>query len=147
MARGASKLGEVPVAALIIKNDQILASGINLRETGKNPTLHAEIVAINSASKRLNAWRLSGCTLYVTLEPCLMCAGAIYQSRLDRIIYAATDPKAGAYESLYSVGSDLRLNHRPIIQGGLMADQSSRILKDFFQARRRKNPNGPTSGL
>jgi tRNA(adenine34) deaminase len=139
MAKGASKLGEVPVAAVVIMNDQILASGINLREANRSPILHAEIVAINAASKRLNAWRLSGCTLYVTLEPCLMCAGAIYQSRIDRIVYAASDPKAGAYESLYAIGSDVRLNHRPVIHGGLMADHSRRMLREFFQTRRREN--------
>ena len=147
MAQGASHLGEVPVGALVVLNNRILSSGINLRESAKNPILHAEMVAIASASARLGAWRLSECTLYVTLEPCLMCAGAIYQSRLPRVVFGASDPKAGAYESLYQVAIDPRLNHRPLVSGGLMASQSGQMLRDFFQARRRENLSKPITEI
>ncbi len=136
LARAAAAAGEVPVGAVLVKDGQLLASGANAREQAKSPLRHAEMDAIAAAAATLQAWRLSGCTLYVTLEPCLMCAGAIYQARLDRVVFGALDPKAGAMGSLYRVHEDLRLNHRLPVTAGVLAAESSEVLKAFFRARR-----------
>jgi tRNA(adenine34) deaminase len=136
LARGAALKGEVPVGALVVKDGVVVGAGYNLRETKHDATEHAEMAAIRAACANLKTWRLSGCELYVTLEPCLMCAGAIYQARLDKVWYGATDPKAGAMGSLYKVHEDGRLNHRLPVEAGVLADECGQMLKDFFKARR-----------
>ncbi len=137
LAAEARNLGEVPVGALVVRSGRIIAQAFNLRETLQDPTAHAERLALTWAGRALGAWRLDGCVLYVTLEPCAMCAGAIVLSRIARLVYGATDPKAGACESLYRLASDPRLNHRPEIAGGVLAADCGEILKEFFQERRR----------
>ncbi|RZD16469.1 MAG: nucleoside deaminase [Candidatus Acididesulfobacter guangdongensis] len=132
------RTGEVPVGAVIVKNNKIISASSNSVEKDLSSVMHAEIKAIMSAQKILNSWRLSGCTLYVTLEPCLMCCGAIILSRMDKVIYAADDPKTGAVNSLYNTLSDKRLNHNPEIISGILKEESSALLKKFFQAKRNK---------
>lgn len=136
LAKQASAIGEVPVGALIVHDGQVIAEAFNLRESDARSTAHAELLAIELACQKLGRWRLSGCTLVVTLEPCLMCAGAIVNSRLDKVVYGATDPKAGAVVSLYQVLEDKRLNHRPEVLGGVMASECADLLSEFFRARR-----------
>lgn len=136
-AQAAAAQGEVPVGALVVCNDRVIAAAHNQRETLRDPTAHAEMIAITQAAESLGAWRLEGCTMYVTLEPCPMCAGAIVQSRVPRVVYGATDPKAGAVESLYRLLADERLNHRPEVVGGVLAEPCGEILTTFFRARRR----------
>lgn len=136
LAQAAGAQGEVPVGAVVVKDGQIVGEGANAREQANDALRHAEMDAISAACKALGTWRLTGCTLYVTLEPCLMCAGAIWQSRLDKVVYGATDPKAGAMGSLYKVHEDARLNHRLPVETGVLADECGKILKDFFKARR-----------
>jgi tRNA(adenine34) deaminase len=138
-AEAAALRGEVPVGALIVADGAVVASTGNLKELAMNPLGHAEIRVIEEAARRLGRWRLTGCTLYVTLEPCVMCAGAIVHSRLDRVVYGATDKKAGAVESLYQILSDTRLNHRPTVTGGVEAEACGKILSDFFASRRKPN--------
>ena len=136
LARNAAALGEVPVGALVIRDGQMIGAGSNAREQHQDAIRHAEIDAISAACKHLGSWRLTGCRLIVTLEPCLMCAGAIYQARIGKVIFGAMDPKAGAMGSLYSVHEDTRLNHRlPVVSGVLAADCAA-ILRAFFKARR-----------
>lgn len=128
--------GDVPVGAVVLSAAGTpLATGHNEREADGDPTGHAEIVAIRRAAARLGGWRLTGCTLVVTLEPCTMCAGAIVQSRLDRLVYGARDEKAGAVGSLWDVVRDRRLNHRPEVINDVLADDSARLLTEFFRAR------------
>jgi tRNA(adenine34) deaminase len=136
-AQAAAAAGEVPVGAIIVCNDRVIAAAHNQRETLRDPTAHAEMIAITQAAESLGAWRLEGCTLYVTLEPCPMCAGAIVQSRVPRVVYGAIDPKAGAVESLYTLLADERLNHRPNVTGSVLAEPCGEILTSFFRARRR----------
>jgi tRNA(adenine34) deaminase len=136
LAQSASGLDEVPVGAVIVKDGIVIGEGYNLRETKRSVLSHAELEAIHQANQKLNSWRLTGCTLYVTLEPCLMCAGAIYQSRIDRVVFGAPDPKAGATGSLYDIQSDARLNHRFTVTGGILADECGQVLKDFFRKKR-----------
>ena len=136
LARNAAALGEVPVGALVIKDDQVIGTGSNAREQQQDAIRHAEIDAISAACKHLGSWRLTGCSLVVTLEPCLMCAGAIYQARMSRVVFGTMDPKAGAMGSLYSVHEDTRLNHRLPVVSGVMAADCATILRDFFKARR-----------
>ena len=138
-AEAAALRGEVPVGALIVADGAVVASTGNLKEHAMNPLGHAEIRVIEEAARRLGRWRLTGCTLYVTLEPCVMCAGAIVHSRLDRVVYGAPDKKAGAVESLYQILSDVRLNHRPTVTGGVEAEACGKILSDFFASRRKPN--------
>jgi tRNA(adenine34) deaminase len=137
LAAEARNLGEVPVGALVVRDGRILSQAYNLRETLRDPTAHAERLALTWAGQALGSWRLDGCVLYVTLEPCAMCAGAIVLSRIARLVYGATDPKAGACESLYRLASDPRLNHRPAIAAGVLAAECGEILTEFFQERRR----------
>jgi tRNA(adenine34) deaminase len=137
-AKGAGVAGEVPVGALIVEDGIVIASAGNCREVNNDPTGHAEILAIQSAAKAKGEWRLSKCDLYVTLEPCLMCAGAIVNSRIRGVYFGAFDPKAGALLSLFGVGNDPRLNHEFHRSGGHLAQHSSELLKDFFQDRRVK---------
>jgi tRNA(adenine34) deaminase len=136
LAREAKNLGEVPVGALVVRGGQILAQAYNLRETLSDPTAHAERLALAWAGRSLGTWRLEDCILYVTLEPCVMCAGAIVLSRIKRLVYGAQDPKAGGCASLYRLVSDPRLNHRCEITAGVMAPACGDLLKEFFQERR-----------
>jgi tRNA(adenine34) deaminase len=124
--------GEVPVGAVIVKGQNIISTGKNRREFGKNALYHAEIEAINNACKLLGAWRLCGCQMFVTLEPCPMCAGAIINSRIDRLVFGAPDPKAGSCGSVVNL-FDLPYNHSPELLGGILEEQCSRILSDFFK--------------
>lgn len=133
----ASGQDEVPVGAVIVRGTELIAAAGNARESLRDPTAHAEMIAITQAAASCDAWRLTGCTLFVTLEPCLMCAGAILQSRIDRVVFAAADPKAGAVVSLYQVLGDARLNHRCVVRGGVMAEPCGNLLSDFFAQKRR----------
>lgn len=137
LALVAAQHNEVPVGAIIVKEGQIIGRGFNLRESQRNATKHAEMDAITEACHSQGAWRLSGCELYATLEPCLMCAGAIYQARLDKVWFGAFDPKAGAMGSLYKVHEDARLNHRLPVVGGILGDECGGLLKEFFRKKRR----------
>jgi tRNA(adenine34) deaminase len=137
-ARTAEALTEVPIGAVIVFDGQIIGRGHNLRETSFDPTAHAEMIAIREASKRLGAWRLTGCTLYVTLEPCPMCAGAIVQSRIDRVVYGTTDPKAGCAGTLMNLLQEDRFNHRTDIVGGVLQEECAGLLTDFFRKLRGK---------
>ncbi len=132
LAKKADALGEVPIGALVVCDGQIVGQGYNRREIDHDPLAHAELLAIQEASKTLGRWRLTGCTLYVTLEPCPMCAGALVNSRIDRLVYGAKDPKAGAIDSLFALATDPRLNHRCQITSGLMENACSGVLKEFF---------------
>lgn len=134
----AAAAGEVPVGCVIARGAEVLAESHNLRETLQDPTAHAEIPAIVEAARKLGSWRLEGCTLYVTLEPCPMCAGAIVNSRIPRVVYGADDPKAGACRSLYQIVTDPRLNHRAELVSGVLAGECAARLRDFFAARRGK---------
>ena len=136
LARQAANLGEVPVGSVIVHDRKIVSQAFNLRETLQDPTAHAERLAITLAGRALGSWRLESCTLYVTLEPCPMCAGAIVQGRIARVVYGAADPKAGACASLYRLVSDPRLNHRASITAGVMEKECGEILSLFFQDRR-----------
>jgi len=139
LGRKAAAVGEVPVGAVIYKGDRIIAEAFNIRESTKDPIGHAEMLVISRAGKALNDWRLTGCTLAVTLEPCPMCAGALVNSRLERLVYGCTDPKAGACHTLYRIPSDRRLNHEVEVIGGVLAEQCKTLLKAFFQQRREAN--------
>lgn len=140
LARDAMDLGEVPVGSIVVREGRILSQAHNLRETWNDPTAHAERVAMTLAGRALGSWRLENCTLYVTLEPCPMCAGAIVQGRIARVVYGAADPKAGACGSLYRLADDPRFNHRDKIKGGVLAEECGALLSTFFQERR---PNRP----
>jgi tRNA(adenine34) deaminase len=137
-ARRGAAAGEVPVGAVVVMQGRLLAAAHNQPITHCDPSAHAEILALRQAAAQLGNYRLTEATLYVTLEPCLMCAGAILQARLQRLVYGASDPKAGAVHSLYACLDDRRLNHRLEVQGGLLADASAQVLRDFFAARRHK---------
>ncbi len=137
LAKNAAELGEVPVGAVIVRNGEIIAEGFNRREIDKNATAHAELIAINEACKKLGGWRLWQCELFVTLEPCPMCAGAIVNSRIKRVVSAAKDPKAGAFGSLINLNS-YPLNHKPKLEFGLLEAEASALLRDFFSKLRKK---------
>jgi len=128
--------GDVPIGAVIVHQSRIIARAYNQREQLKDPTAHAEIIALTQAAAFLESWRLGGCTIYVTLEPCAMCAGALVLGRLDRLVFGCDDPKAGACGSLYDIVRDSRLNHRLEVTGGILAEQCSAILQHFFRGRR-----------
>jgi tRNA(adenine34) deaminase len=132
----AAEEDEVPVGAIVVAAGRVVASAHNQREQLADPTAHAEMIALTQAAAALGSWRLEGCTLYVTLEPCPMCAGAILQARVPTVIWGAADPKAGAVASLYRLFEDQRLNHRVTHVGGIMADECGRILSDFFRGKR-----------
>lgn len=137
LAVRAGELGEVPVGALVVKDGEVIGRGYNLRESEGRATAHAEIIAIEEACAALGTWRLSGCTLYVTLEPCPMCTGAVINSRIDRVVYGCDDSVAGCCGSLI----DLRrypFNHTPALTGGVLAEQSAALLRDFFLSKRGK---------
>lgn len=138
LARRGAELGEVPIGAVVVKDHRVVSGAHNWRETWRDPTAHAELIAIREASRVLGGWRLEGCELYVTLEPCPMCAGAIMLSRLDTVYYGAADPKGGAVESkLHTFQSGL-WNHDPKFHGGILADECGMILKDFFRTLRER---------
>lgn len=133
----AASKGEVPVGCVIVSAaGELLGAGHNLRETDEDPTAHAEIIAMREASRVLGSWRLEGATLYVTLEPCVMCAGAMVNARIARLVYGADDPKAGAGGSLYSIGDDVRLNHRFPTTRGVLAEECADRLRRFFASLR-----------
>ncbi|HEX2953504.1 MAG TPA: tRNA adenosine(34) deaminase TadA [Bacillota bacterium] len=129
-------LGEVPIGAVLVRDDQMLASAHNLRETAHDPTAHAEVLVLRKAAEKLGHWRLTGTTLYVTLEPCPMCAGALVNARISRLVFGAFDPKAGAAGSLLDLLRDERLNHRLAVDGGVLAEECGGLLRKFFAERR-----------
>lgn len=138
LAKVSLKIGEVPVGALILDpKGKLLAVGVNTRERDSSPTGHAEIMAITRATRKLHSWRLEGCTLYSTLEPCVMCAGAIIQARIEKVIFGALDPKGGALKSLYELGSDSRLNHRLKVCRHFESPESALLLTQFFKKKRK----------
>ena len=137
-AEAARQLGEVPVGAVAVLGDRVVGRGHNRRETDAHPLRHAELIALDEAARTLGAWRLIGVTLYVTLEPCVMCAGALVLSRIDRLVYAATDPKAGAVASVFRVLDEPRLNHHVQVTAGVLADEASEQLKAFFRDLRKR---------
>ncbi len=136
-AQKAARLGEVPIGAVIAQSGQVIATGHNLRETGRHALAHAEIVALDAACKALGGWRLPDCTLYVTLEPCPMCAGAIINSRITRVVFGAYDPKAGSFGSLVDL-SKVAYNHAPQLCGGVMEAECAALLRDFFRNLRQR---------
>ena len=132
----AAAKGDVPVGAVVLHNGEIIAQRHNEREASNDPTAHAEVLALQDASRKLNSWRLSECTLVVTLEPCVMCAGATQSARIGRLVYGAANFEAGATASLYNVMSDPRLGHNPPVEHGVLADESAALLKEFFASKR-----------
>ena len=144
LARSAPLIGEVPIAALLVRDGIVIAEAHNHRETRQDPTAHAELIVIQEAARRTHSWRLTETTLYVTLEPCTMCIGAIVLARIPRLVFGATDPKAGACGSIMNIPPEPRLNHRVEVIGGVLAGESQAILQDFFrqlrqEATRREN--------
>lgn len=137
-ARVAESLGEVPVGAVIVHEGIVVARGGNRRESSLDPLAHAEVIALREAARALGRWRLFGCSLYVTLEPCAMCAGAAVLARIDGLVFGATDPKVGAAGSIYDIPRDDRLNHRMEVTGGVLAGDCSALLSRFFKERRKK---------
>lgn len=147
-ARAAALDGEVPIGAVVVyapidpatrrplQEPEVISVGRNLRETNQDPAGHAEFLALKAASEKLGTWRLSGCHVYVTLEPCIMCAGLMHQARVDRCVYGAPDPKAGALGTLYSIHADERLNHRFEVESGILEEECQQLLQDFFRERR-----------
>jgi tRNA(adenine34) deaminase len=135
-ARAAADAGEVPIGAVIVHNGAIIARGQNRVLRDNDPTAHAEIVALREAAKTMGNYRLNGCTLYVTLEPCAMCAGAMIHSRIDRLVFAAVDPKTGAAGSVLAVINHPQLNHQMQVEQGILAEESAELIRSFFQARR-----------
>ena len=147
LARRAASLGEVPIGAVLVKDGAIIGRGFNLREGKNDPSAHAEMLAIRQAAKRLNAWRLTGTTLYVTLEPCPMCMGAIILARVERLVFGCHDPKAGAAGSLYDLAADIRFNHQVAVAAGVRAAECAALLSDFFrELRRQKKVFSTTAG-
>jgi tRNA(adenine34) deaminase len=138
-AQKANGIDEVPIGAIIVKDGKIISRAHNLREKNQISTAHAEVLAINKACKKLNTWRLEGCVLYVTLEPCTMCAGASILSRVDGIVYGAKDPKGGSLGSLYDISLIKGFNHYPWIVSGICEEESSELLKSFFKSKRNKS--------
>jgi len=135
----AEENGDVPIGAVIVCKDQIIGKAYNQKELLKDPTAHAEIIALTQAAAYMQTWRLNGCTMYVTLEPCPMCAGALVLARIDRLVYGCDDPKTGAVKSLYNIVQDERLNHRLEVTSGVLADECAELLQRFFQKRREQN--------
>ena len=134
----AAEEGEVPIGAVVVCDGQVVAKAHNRRETDADPSAHAEFRAMVDAAHALGRWRLSGCTVYVTLEPCLMCAGLMVNARIDRCVYGATDPKGGALGTLFDVSDDPRLNHSFRVTPGVLADECASLLREFFRARRKR---------
>lgn len=134
----AGRIDEVPIGAVVVHNGEVVGRGYNLRETSNDPTTHAEMVAIRQAAETLDSWRLLDCTLYVTLEPCVMCMGAIILARIPRLVFASRDPKAGAVGSIYSFASDRRFNHKVAVTEGVLGEECSKMLTGFFKTLREK---------
>lgn len=132
LAEDAERAGEVPVGCVVVHGGRVVAEAHNLREATQDPTAHAEMIAIREAARALGTWRLSGCEVYVTLEPCPMCAGALVNARVDRVVFATDDPKAGATVTLYTIGADSRLNHRFTQTAGVLRDEAAALLRRFF---------------
>jgi tRNA(adenine34) deaminase len=139
-AQEAYRAEEVPVGAILVKDGEILATGYNQREGSQDPTAHAELLAIRTAAEVLDSWRLTDTTLYVTLEPCAMCAGAIIQSRISRLVFGTWDPKAGACGSICDLTAETRFNHRVIVHSGILAEDCRHLLQEFFQQLRETQP-------
>lgn len=149
-AKRAESMGEVPIGAVVVYEPidpatrrplappRVIARACNLRETTRDPAGHAEFLALKQAAKELDAWRLTGCTVYVTLEPCIMCAGLMHQARIDRCVYGAPDPKAGALGTLYEINNDARLNHSFTVVSGVLGDECAELLRSFFASKRKK---------
>ena len=135
-AKKAELIDEVPIGCVIVKDDKIIARGHNQREINQSPIGHAEIIAINKASKKLKSWRLEGCDIYVTLEPCIMCSGAIIQSRISKVYYGASDPKGGALGSSINVLEAKNINHHPEVISGVMQEECSKIITNYFKLKR-----------
>ena len=135
----AQENGDVPIGAVIVSENKVIGKGYNQREQLNDPTAHAEMIALTAAAEAVGSWRLHSCTIYVTLEPCTMCAGALVLARIDRLVYGCPDPKAGACGSLYNTVQDERLNHRVEITAGVLQDKCSKVLQNFFQKRRKEN--------
>ena len=144
LAREAGERGEVPVGAVALFEGRIVGRGANAREADRDPTAHAELLAIQQAARALGRWRLTGVTVVVTLEPCAMCAGAMVLARIDRLVFGASDPKAGAVGSLMDLSADARLNHRFAVERGVRAEECGAVLKEFFRARRNGRSDEPT---
>jgi len=138
-AEAARRLGEVPIGAVIVREGVIVGRGYNLRETSNDPTTHAEMVAIRQAAETIGHWRLLDCTIYVTLEPCVMCMGAIILARIPRLVYACRDPRVGAAGSIYDFSLDERFNHRVEVTEGILAEESRDLLSSFFKELRERN--------
>jgi len=139
----AEENGDVPIGAVIVHQSRVIAKAYNQREQLRDPTAHAEIIALTQAAAHLQTWRLHGCTIYVTLEPCPMCAGALVLARIDRLVYGCDDPKTGACKSLYNIVADPRLNHTVELATGILADKCSRLLQNFFHRRRNSQQHRP----
>ena len=137
-AKKAFKKREVPIGAVVIKNDEVIGRGYNLKEEKQDPTAHAEIIAIKEASQRIGSWRLEDCEIFVTLEPCPMCVGAMLQARIKRLVFGAYDSKGGAVGSLYDLSDDNRFNHTIKVKSGFMEEKSSKMLKSFFKSLRNR---------
>jgi tRNA(adenine34) deaminase len=135
-ARAALDHDDVPIGCVIVRGDEVLARAHNARERDQDPTAHAEVLALRSAATALGSWRLDGCSVYVTLEPCVMCAGAMVLARVEHLVYAAPDPKAGAVRSLYNVADDTRLNHRIAVTAGVLEEEAAELLRTYFSAKR-----------
>jgi tRNA(adenine34) deaminase len=135
-ARAALEHDDVPIGCVVARGDEIIARAHNARERDQDPTAHAEVLALRAAAAAIGSWRLDACTVYVTLEPCVMCAGAIVLARAERLVYGAADPKAGAVRSLYNVADDARLNHRVEVTAGLLEEESAGLLRTYFSAKR-----------
>ena len=135
----AEENGDVPIGCVIVHENRVIAKAYNQREQLNDPTAHAEIIALTQAAEYIGNWRLHGCTIYVTLEPCPMCAGALVLARMDRLVYGCDDPKTGACRSLYNIVQDERLNHRLDVKGGVLGEKCTEQLQDFFKRRRVEN--------
>ena len=135
-ARRATEHGDVPVGAIVVRDGVVIASAGNQREQLNEPSAHAEVLALRAAAAHLGTWRLDDCTLYVTLEPCVMCAGAIINARVGTVVFGAPDLKAGALGSLYNIAADPRLNHEPVVRHGVLGEESASLLHEFFSERR-----------
>ena len=145
-ARLAAEEGEVPIGAVVVHDGEVIARAHNRRETDRDPSAHAEFSAMREAARALDRWRLTGCTVYVTLEPCLMCAGLMVNARIDRCVYGAPDPKGGALGTLYDVSHDERLNHEFEVTPGVLADECADELRRFFRVRRAKKKGPGAAG-
>jgi len=146
-AHKAYDIGEIPIGAVLIMDGQVVASGHNMREIWHDATAHAEMIVIRAACQKLGRWRLTGATLYVTIEPCPMCAGALVMSRIDRLVYGSADYKAGAIESIFNIAQNEALNHNIAVVSGVRADECSEIMRDFFRNRRKQKKLAITNNL